>query len=141
MPNQARRSKEYQDALRKQREVIRKLQEEVFSLHRRIAELELEVLEYRPKKKTPEQQEAEDRALIEAHQQIGKILSALGVPEETQGTFASKARLRPTVVPKHEQETHDFEVDSAGRTTDYRGAFTRRRRQPFRDNLVGATKK
>jgi seryl-tRNA synthetase len=116
------RSKEHQDALRKQRAVIRKLQEEVFALR---AENERLKNLFNPPKKTAAQQQAEDEELAKARQRINFILDSLGVPD--------KAR---SGVPKHEQESHDFEVDSAGKTTDYRYETHRRARQALRTSLV-----
>jgi predicted RNase H-like nuclease (RuvC/YqgF family) len=123
------RSKAYQDALRKQRAVIRKLQEEVFALR---AENERLKHKLNSPEKTAAQQRAEDMELAKAHQQIGKILASLGVPDEVLKT----QRRWWSGVPKHEQESHDFEVDSAGKTTDYRYETHRRARQALRTNLV-----
>jgi regulator of replication initiation timing len=71
------RSKEHQDALRKQRAVIRKLQEEVFALR---AENERLKNQLNPPEKTAAQLQEEDLALAKAVQQVDRILAACEVP-------------------------------------------------------------
>jgi hypothetical protein len=71
------RSKEHQDALRKQRAVIRKLQEEVFALRGQIAQMKYGAPDRSPG--TPAEIRREHVSLSKAHREIARIFDSLGI--------------------------------------------------------------